>query len=83
MKHFVARLQLLGLIVVLFASLAGCFRHAAIDISAETSVSGTVNGSPMEGNVLASFNTARGGSSTCTFSRLPAGFTPGTLGTHS
>jgi hypothetical protein len=52
-----------------------------IDVIVRATVSGIVNDSALEGTVLSSFNTGLGGSSTCTFSRLPAGFTAATRGT--
>ena len=57
-------------------------RDMDVDVTAKTTVAGIVNGSPIEVDVLATFNTGRGGSSTCTFTKLPAGFNPASLGTH-
>jgi hypothetical protein len=37
----------------------------------------------MEVDVLATINTGRGGSSTCTFTKLPTAFNPASLGTHT
>jgi hypothetical protein len=53
------------------------------EITARTTISGIVNGQTMKGNVLASFNTGRGGRSACEFSQLPQGFTPATLGNQT
>jgi hypothetical protein len=53
------------------------------DITARTTISGTVNGHAMKGNVLATFNTGRGGHSACEFSQLPRGFTPATFGNQT
>jgi hypothetical protein len=51
----------------------------SVDIVSRSVIRGSVNGSPLEAEVLATFNTRRGGNSTCVFSALPTGFTPGTL----
>jgi len=77
------RLLLLVMGIILFAPLAACRREKDIDITAKTAISGIVNGSPLEVNVVATFNTGRGGSSTCTFTKLPTGFNPASLGTHT
>lgn len=69
--------------IILFFALAACPRKQDIDVQSKTTVSGVVNGSPLEVEVLAKFNTGRGGSSACTFSKLPAGFNPASLGTHT
>jgi hypothetical protein len=50
------------------------------DITAQTSISGIVNGHAFKGKVNAAINTGRGGHSSCEFSHLPPGFTPATLG---
>jgi hypothetical protein len=63
------------------AFLLACDRK--IDIVSRTTITGSVNGSPVEGRVSATFNTGRGGRSTCEFDRLPTGFTPGTFSTHT
>jgi hypothetical protein len=49
------------------------------DIIARTFVSGVINGHAMKGDVLASFNTGRGGNSACAYAQLPPNFTPATL----
>jgi len=54
-----------------------------LDIVSKSSITGMVNGEAVEGSISASFNTGRGGSSTCTFSMLPQGFSPATFGTHT
>lgn len=78
------RLWLFAIGVILTAFLAACPRAARdINVNAKTMYSGIVNGSPMEVDVLATINTGRGGSSTCTFTKLPPGFNPATLGTHT
>ncbi len=69
--------------IILFVSLAACTRERDIDVTAKTTISGMVNGSPIEVDVLATFNTGRGGSSTCNFTKLPDGFNPASLGTHT
>ena len=84
---FAERLSFLVMGVILFASLAACRQERVqerdIDVTAKTTISGTVNGSPMEVEVMATFNTGRGGSSTCKFAKLPAGLNPASLGTHT
>jgi hypothetical protein len=50
-----------------------------IEITSRSTISGLVNGAAVEGRILATFNTALGGSSSCEFSQFPAGFNPGTL----
>jgi hypothetical protein len=80
---FTKRLLLFAVGIILFASLAACLRGGDRDINAKTTISGIVNGSPIEVDVLAKFNTGRGGSSTCTFAKLPTGFNPATLSTHA
>jgi hypothetical protein len=69
--------------IILLAPLAACHRQQNIDVTAKTIVSGNINGSPIEVDILATFNTGRGGSSTCTFTKLPPDFNPATLGTHT
>lgn len=69
--------------IILLAPLAACHRQQNIDVTAKTTVSGNVNGNPIEVEILATFNTGRGGSSTCTFTKLPPDFNPATLGTHT
>lgn len=54
-----------------------------MDVTAKTAISGIVNGSPIEADVVATFNTGRGGSSTCKFKEMPPRFNPATLGTHA
>ena len=74
-----------ALVVTLIASLAVSFvacrtyRTPSVDIISRSMVDGTVNGLPLKATVSANFNTIRGGHSSCTFSQLPTGFTPGTL----
>jgi hypothetical protein len=58
-------------------------RNRGVDILSRTVITGSVNGSPFEGRVSATFNTRRGGSSSCEFARLPEGFTPATVNTHA
>jgi hypothetical protein len=77
-----------GMGIILFASLFAChmerIREAQdIDVTAKTTLSGIVNGSPIEADVVATFNTGRGGSSTCKFKEMPPRFNPATLGTHA
>jgi hypothetical protein len=54
-----------------------------LDIVSNSSITGMVNGEAVEATISASFNTGRGGRSTCTFSKLPQGFSPATFGTHT
>ena len=87
-SSFTDRSLFLGMGIVLFASLAlaACRQQRNIrdiDVTAKTSYSGIVNGSPMKVDVLATINTGRGGSSTCTFINLPTGVNPAALGTHA
>lgn len=76
-----------GLSLTGAAFLAACTanrdRHRGVDILSRTVITGSVNGSPFEGRVSATFNTRRGGSSSCEFDRLPAGFTPATINSHA
>jgi hypothetical protein len=76
-------LMVFGAAVALTATFFACRRDAGIDVTARTTISGTVNNSPLEVNVVATFNTRGGGSSTCRFTKLPTGFNPATLGTHT
>jgi hypothetical protein len=62
---------------------AGPVVRKDIEIVSLTQLSGYVNGQAVEGRVTASFNTGRGGASTCQFSQLPDRFTPGTFSTHT
>ena len=57
--------------------------RADVDVAVRTRITGSVNGQGVDAVVAATVNTGRGGSSTCTFSRLPRGFNPGTFGTHT
>jgi hypothetical protein len=52
-------------------------------VTVRTTISGMVNGEAMKGRVVATLNTGQGGRSSCSFSRLPTGFTPATFGTHT
>lgn len=52
-------------------------------ITVKTAIAGVVNDQPIKGQVVATLDTGRGGKSSCRFTRLPAGFTPATLGTHT
>jgi hypothetical protein len=52
-------------------------------VTVRTTISGIVNDETLKGRVVATLNTARGGESACSFSKLPSGFTPATLGTHA
>ncbi|MGB7201396.1 MAG: hypothetical protein WBD16_03910 [Pyrinomonadaceae bacterium] len=83
-RFFSPRLSLLAVGVILIAAFAACRpQQQDIDITSKTVYSGTVNGSPLEINVVATINTGRGGNSTCTFTKIPSGFNPASLGTHT
>jgi len=76
-----------GALSILMFGLAACAtKDVSVqvdrDIVSRTEVTGTVNGGVVAGRVSASFNTARGGRSSCDYQKLPVGFTPGTIGTH-
>ena len=58
-------------------------RPGDVDIVSRSAIRGSINGSPFEGSISATFNTGKGGSSTCEFGQLPPRFTPGTLSTHA
>ncbi len=77
----------LGLSLTVAAFLVACSVNRDhgrnVDILSRTVITGSVNGSPFEGRVSATFNTRRGGSSSCEFAKLPAGFTPSTINTHA
>jgi hypothetical protein len=76
-------LMVVGATVALTAAVVSCRRDRGIDVTARTTISGTINGSPLEASVVATFNTSGGGRSTCRFTKLPTGFNPATLGTHA
>jgi hypothetical protein len=77
--------------VIIFSFISACtereidVREAKkeIDVTSKTSYSGIVNDDQLEIDVVATFNTARGGTSTCNFTKLPQTFNPATLGTHA
>ncbi len=52
-------------------------------VTVRTEIAGIVNGEALKGRVVATLDTGVGGRSTCRFSKLPSGFTPGTFGTHT
>jgi hypothetical protein len=54
-----------------------------IDITSRTSVVGMLNGEPYEGEIFAKFHTVIGGSSRCTFTKLPDAITPAAINTHT
>lgn len=85
MRNRTECLSFLVMGIILLTFFVGCRRdlNRDIDVTAKTTLSGIVNGNPMEVDVLATFNTGRGGSSTCKFTKLPTGFNPATLGTHT
>lgn len=85
-RSFSKWLPLLVIGIFIFASFfVGCYKRPKgdIDVTSNTTYSGTVNGNPIEIDVLATFNTGRGGDSTCKFTKLPPAFNPATLGTHT
>ena len=69
-SFFTERLLFLGVGVILIASFAACRPAPDIDITSRSTISGIVNSSTVEGKILATFNTGRGGTSTCDFSQL-------------
>lgn len=73
-------LLFLSALMILFALFSSC--RSDRNIASRSTISGTVNGSPVQGMISATFYTGRGGNSSCTFSKLPAGFNPGTFGSH-
>jgi len=81
-RFFTGRVLCFGMVAVLFLSAGTCRKGQDIDITARTTVSGGVNGGALEATVVASINTGRGGTSTCTYTKLPSGFNPAVLGTH-
>ena len=72
-----------GFSLLAVASLVTCARNRGVDILSLTVITGSLNASPFEGRVSATFNTRRGGSATCEFSKLPTRFTPATLSSHT
>jgi hypothetical protein len=73
---------------LLVFGIAACARDGVqvrpdVDVTSRTTITGSVNQSPVEGTVTATFNTGRGGTSTCRFTVLPQTFNPGTFGTHT
>ena len=52
------------------------------DLTSLSTITGMVNGDVVEGKIRATFNTGKGGASSCNFTKLPKGFNPGTFGTH-
>jgi hypothetical protein len=72
-------LFLLFALPVLRAQVCPCPAPPGIDIISRSAVDGSINNMPLQATVLATFNTTAGGQSTCEFSSLPTGFTPGTL----
>ena len=59
------------------------FIAKSIDLKVRGKVTGTVNGSAIEGSVAASINTGRGGLASCEFTQLPKGFTPATIAPYA
>ncbi len=85
-KLFSECLPLMVVGMIFFASISACSHQRItrdIDVTSKTKYSGIINGSPMEIDVVATFNTGRGGTSTCKFTKLPPTFNPATLGTHT
>lgn len=86
LKHpFIFLVRLLVCMSVLF--LLACSHRTrsvhGIDIVSGTSITGSVNGAAFENRVSATLNIGHGGRSSCEFSHLPVGFTPGTLSTFA
>jgi hypothetical protein len=82
-SYFADRLVLVAVVITLVACLTACRKERDVNVTAKTSVSGNVNGGPIEVDVVATFDTGRGGSSTCKFTKLPTGFNPASLGSHT
>jgi hypothetical protein len=81
---FSRRFLLLSMGVVLLASLFACHRQGGrkdLEVTAKTNYSGTINGSPISIDVVATINTGRGGRSSCTLTNGPSGFNLAALGT--
>jgi hypothetical protein len=77
-------LLLLSIGVILLASLWSCkkgYSRRDVDVTSKTKYSGTINGSPISIDVVATINTGRGGRSSCIFTTVPSGFNPAVLGT--
>lgn len=73
---------------LLVLGIIACAQHELqvrpdVDVVSGTEITGSVNQSPVEGTISATFNTGRGGTSTCRFPQLPPTFNPGTFGTHT
>ncbi len=84
-QNFFSKRLLVVIVAILFVCLVACRPQGGtkdVDITSKTTYSGSVNGSPVEINVTANFNTGRGGSSTCKSTKLPSGFNLAFLGTH-
>lgn len=56
---------------------------ASVKITSLTSITGTVNDATLEGKISATIDTDGGGSSSCEFAKLPPGYQPSTLYTHT
>ena len=70
--------------LVLLLSLFACNRDGRVkdmDVTSKTKYAGTINGSPVSIDVLATINTGRGGRSTCTLTNGPSDFNLAVLGT--
>lgn len=72
-----------GVMALLPACRSGAHIRPNVEIVSRSSIFGTINSMPIDATVVATFNTGRGGRSTCEFSKLPSGFTPGTLSSHT
>lgn len=76
------------ILVVLLVSIIGCAREEVqvrpdMDVVSRSLITGSVNQSPVEGTIVSTIHTGQGGTSTCSFTQLPATFNPGTFGTHT
>ena len=83
-KFLARNFLFLSIGLILLASLFACKKEEArkdMEVSAKTKYSGTINGSPISIDVLATINTGRGGRSSCTLVNGPSGFNLATLGT--
>ena len=90
MKHYQSVLSncvsVFAIGTIIFSFLTACYMHEAkkeIDITSRTTYSGFVNDYELAIDVVATINTTHGGTSNCTFTKLPPKFNPATLGTHA
>ena len=70
--------------LVVLLGTAACVSSSpkSLEVVSRTNITGTINDSAVEGTVFATIDTGAGGSSSCTFPKLPIEFNPATIGTH-